>query len=477
MIDCISFSSLKSFAFVIAIVLLMAGCSGSSSTPVSLSSIAITPNPVYIGTGTTTFSLMATGTYSNGTSADITSQVKWTSTDPTTARVGSTGVVTRVSSIVGAITEIKASSNGVTSPSAIVTVTVSSSVVSNNLITARYDHTATELLAGSGVVVAGGFGNSSKALKSAELYDLNAGTFTNLPDMNIARRDHTATRLANGQVLLIGGGGDPGTNDLNSAELYDPLLKTWSLPNTLSTLNTARSYHTATLLSNGKVLVVGGGIDNRNELYDPMAAAGSTASLAADDVSASGRYSHTATLLTDGRVLVTGGFDGTKVIASVELFDPTGATISKTSSLATPRFLHSATLLNDGTGRVLVVGGMDDKGLDVASAELYEPVTNQWSSAGSMTTARFGQTATLFTSGINAGKVLVMGGSNASNAALTNAELYDPANNTWTGTANLQVGRDVCTATLLTAGANANSILVTGGIGAAGVLNSVELHN
>ena len=457
----------------IFMVLMLAGCGGSSTTPAVLTSIAITPDPVYIGTGTT-LQLTATGNYSDGTTANLTSSVKWTSANPTTiASVGAAGLLTAISINPGDTTTVTAALNGIISPKVTVTLTLASSIASTDLITARYDHTATELLAASGVVVAGGFGTASKALKSAELYDLTNKTWSSLPDMNFARRDHTETLLANGKVLLLGGGGDPGVNDLDTAELYDPATKTWALPTTLSTLNETRSYHTATLLTNGKVLVVGGGLDNRNEIYDPAAAGGTKAAFAATDISPTGRYSQTATRLKDGSVLVVGGFDGAIALKSAELFDPT-ALINGTPipNLSTGRYLHSATLLNDG--RVLVAGGTDEKGQIFASAELYNPVSNTWSPAASMHTPRYGQTSTLMP---GSNQVLVMGGVDSTGLSISSAELYDPATNTWTPTANLQFGRDVGTATLLTSGPNIGSVLVTGGIGATGILNSVELHN
>jgi hypothetical protein len=83
--------------------------------------------------------------------------------------------------------------------------------------------------------------------------------------MNIARYSPTATLLTNGKVLVTGGY----SNGIafNSSELYDPLTGTWSLT---SSMNTAREYHTASMLMNGSVLVAGGvdpGILNTAELY------------------------------------------------------------------------------------------------------------------------------------------------------------------------------------------------------------------
>ncbi len=458
----------------------LAGCGGggASTPPVTLSGIAITPDPVFVGAGTS-LSLAATGTYSNGTTADLTSQVMWTSSVPAVATVVASGVVTAVGAI-GATTAISASLGSVIAPAVTVTITSAVSVSSNGLNFARYDHTAT-LLKDGRVLVAGGYDNV--ALDSAELYDPATALWkvTALP-MGVGRRDHTATLLpATGNVLLIGGGTASG--DLDSAELYTPSTDTWvSYPHILTT---TRSYHTATLLSpaanGGKelVLVVGGSVSSTADLYEPSIAA---SAVAVND--SSPRYSHTATLLNNGSVLVAGGFDSAApgVLATAELFDPTGRAELPTDNLKTGRYLHSATLLQNG--KVLVVGGIDSMGNILASAELYDPTAAsglKWTSAGNLTIPRFGHIATLMTSGPNMGKVLVLGGRNASCPTLSSAELYDPATGTWSGTANLQKGRAVFSATLLNAGPDAGSVLVVGGEGTVNgnyvVLPDVELHN
>src|SRR5262249_11464679 len=111
-----------------------------------------------------------------------------------------------------------------------------------DLVTARWNHTAT-LLPNGQVLVAGG------GLASGEIYRPATRGRTATGSMATARSYHTATLLPNGPVLVAGG------SFLASAELYDPASGSWTATGSMAT---GRSYHTATLLPNGQVLVAGG---------------------------------------------------------------------------------------------------------------------------------------------------------------------------------------------------------------------------
>jgi len=136
----------------------------------------------------------------------------------------------------------------------------------------------------------------------------------------------------------------------------------------------ARHSHTATLLPNGEVLVVGGvgkivGLTDSAEIYDPATGTNRpTGSLN------SFRRDHTATLLLNGKVLVAGGFGGEPLV-SAELYDPATGNWTPTGNMNASREFHSATLLRNGT--VLVAGGRNDHGV-INSAELYNPATGIW---------------------------------------------------------------------------------------------------
>jgi hypothetical protein len=187
---------------------------------------------------------------------------------------------------------------------------------------------------------------------------------------------------------------------------------------------------------------------------------------------AADRFAPTATLLPNGKVLVAGGGSGGNgeagALASAELYDPATNSWSSAGSMAAGREHHTATLLP--SGKVLIAGGYSPgAGGAVASAELYDPATNSWSSVGSMAGARFASTATL----LPGGNVLVAGGQLAG-SPLASAELYDPATNSWTSAGSMAAGREEHTATLLPSG----TVLIAGGDDAATpvVLASAELY-
>jgi hypothetical protein len=175
------------------------------------------------------------------------------------------------------------------------------------------------------------------------------------------------------------------------------------------------------------------------------------------------RHDHTATLLPNGKVLVAGGYnDAGTQLASAELYDPATGTWTATGSMHTGRGNHTATLLANGQG--LVAGGDPLPG---GSAELYDPASESWTATGSMGTARDYLKLTLLPDG----KVLVAGGYNF--GALSSAELYDPATGSWTATASLRPVRYEHTATLLRNG----RVLVSGGYNFRdGALASAELY-
>ena len=134
----------------------------------------------------------------------------------------------------------------------------------------------------------------------------------------------------------------------------------------------------------------------------------------------SARWFHTATLLSSGKVLVAAGAVFTNsaavYLSSAELYDPNSNTWSSAGSLSTC-VEHKATLLPNG--QVLVTGGANASG-SLTNAELYDPIHNSWTNTGSMILARTDFTATLMPNG----KVLAAGGPVFNSSAFTNCEVY-----------------------------------------------------
>ncbi|WP_257462748.1 Ig-like domain-containing protein [Archangium lipolyticum] len=278
--------------------------------------------------------------------------------------------------------------------------------------------------------------------------------------MSTSRDDFTATVLTNGKVLVVGGQGGGA-----SAELYDPATGSFSPTGSMPTY---RRNHKAVRLNDGRVLVMGGieSIGTQSQYlnqavrYDP---ATGTWSPAGNLLKA--RASHTATLLQDGRVLVTGGTASNYAfLESCELFDPATGVWTSAAPMSVTRTGHSATRLQNG--KVLVVGGSVP-----ASAELYDPATNTWSPASSPAATRRHHEAFLFADG----RVFVAGGANAAPVSplyFTSAELYDPATNTWTTTGSMNMARQQQAGMLLSSG----MVLISGGYGS-NYTSSVERYN
>jgi hypothetical protein len=246
-----------------------------------------------------------------------------------------------------------------------------------SLIAARNGHTMTRLNSGQ-VLIAGGescYTTTCNTLSTAELYDPKTGIFIPTGNLTAARFNASAVALNNGLILIVGG--FDGTTYPGQAELYDPVKGVFT--GALPTLNTPRFGATATLLNSGKVLVAGGSTCNLPEcpssvaeLYDPVA---NSFIYAPGNLNVA-RLNHTATLLTNGHVLIAGGDSscGTSCTedTSTELFDPATGRFIYGQLLATARSGHSSTLLP--SGNVAVTGGID-AGTTLASVESYQPAS------------------------------------------------------------------------------------------------------
>jgi N-acetylneuraminic acid mutarotase len=320
------------------------------------------------------------------------------------------------------------------------------------MATARADHTATLIPTGA-ILVAGGRANAATLTASAALVRTAAESSVGAAS-NCGRRTAAAIAvLADGRVL-VAGGLDSANATLVDARIYDPMANTCT---TVASMPSARSSHTLTLLPSGRLLAVGGynssGLQTPNVfLFDPsVGASGSWVTL---PTLAMARADHTATLLADGRVLIFGGSPPSATITtSVEIFDP--ATNTWSSQLVpNSRGVSLATALLEN-GQLLLAGGAENGSLaSFLPSGVYDPLTGSFTNRP-MATPRAGATATLLANG----KVLVVGGQASVTTFLASAELFDPATQNWTTTPPLAYARDVHTATLLASG----EVLVAGG--------------
>ncbi|WPB76552.1 kelch repeat-containing protein [Archangium violaceum] len=281
--------------------------------------------------------------------------------------------------------------------------------------------------------------------------------------MSTARSRHSAVVLSNGRVLVMGGA-NPGGEPLDTAQEYDPASLTWT---SVGNMKSKRIHMGAVLLNDGRVLAVGGWDSSSQskaaEVYDP-----STRTWKLVREMNSERDFPTATRLTNGKVLVTGGIGTSSHLDTAEFYDPVANTWTPTRTpMASTRVLHTATLLNDG--RVLVTGGHQSDLTRLALTQVYDPVADTWTTVGSMNEARTGHKATL----LSTGHVLVTGGSGTSGHVLA-SEVYNPATDTWTPTVGpLSTARDEHGTVLLSNG----RVLVTGGDTGGNANKTAELYD
>lgn len=337
-----------------------------------------------------------------------------------------------------------------------------------SLSVARQDHNLIYLPLTGKVLAVGGRSSptSTTGLASAELYDKNSGTWSAASSMSGGRWSASATLLgssSNGttsQKVLIAGGIN-GTASVNTARLYNQTAGTWGAA---GTLNAPRHLHTATLLNDGRVLVCGG-MNGSTVLtsaaqYNPASGSGSWAATTGP-IPPPGWRSGTATLIQtsngqlNNKVLLAGGNNGTNTISAVFLFDPAQSAFSTLASMPSPREGHQVVTLSDG--RILFSGGKNGSTY-LASSVIFDPSwgPGNWTTAGNMTSPRWGHAINLIPSGVlHQGLVLVSGGSNGT-STLSSTEYWNGTNWATDGAMVAPVQRHGSVAL-------GNSILIAGG--------------
>ena len=273
------------------------------------------------------------------------------------------------------------------------------------------------------------------------------------------RSYHSAHLLGNGKVLVVGGGP-------SETLLYNPSTGTWAA--TLNQPDHGCCYHAGETLASGKVLIAGGGFlaeiaDAR--LYDP-----NTNLWSPTGTMAQGRYWHSSVRLANGKVLVMGGKNAAATpLAGAEVYDPATGLWTATGNMGTPRYLFPAVLLNNG--KVLVAGGYTGNNTMLASAELYDPATGTWTATGALgDIVAEGRMVKL-----NDGRILIAGGKDAQ-LCTWDVEIYNPANGTWSQATRMRHARGgYHTLTLMPDG----NVLAIGGIAPtlSDLFNSAELYD
>jgi hypothetical protein len=470
----------------------------SVGTP-ALVSITINPTTATVAMGTNQ-QYQVLGTYSNGSTQDVTTFMDWSSSTTSVANVGITGLATTVgqgaSTITATFESLSVSSSLTVNPPVLASIAVSPDAASipnggSQQLTATgtytdgstqdltsssawvSSNTAAITVNSSGLATAVGTGNSTITATTGSTVGttvLIVTSPTTGASLNTSRYQHSAITLNNGQILIAGGVSCPTSGScsyLNSAEIYDPPSDTFTNTGSLATARSAP----AVLLNTGKVLVAGGYTCDTSgncaslssvELYDPNAGTFSSAGTMTQ-----ARSGHTMTLLSNGSVLIAGGENCTAATSctatlTAEIYNPTAGTFTATgNTMGYARFNASAVALNSGL--VMIVGGFDGTNLP-NYPEMYNPATNEFTfTTPHMLTARFSATANL----LNSGQVLIAGGSTcAPPGCPTNAaEIYDPVANSFTSVSGgMTISRFSQSATLITN----SQVYIAGGFSSCG---------
>ncbi len=284
--------------------------------------------------------------------------------------------------------------------------------------TVRSSHGAVKLKDGRVLIVGGG--GVSGSLAQCEIFDPATETFTPTGSLNLPREGRNSVLLSDGRVMVIAGRSSAAPCcTVASTEIYNPATGTWSpaapVPTSgLGTISPGYTNQAIAVLPDGKVLMTGGydgySFNTASAVlrYDPGADAWQVMS-----PMLTARNQHTATLLSDGRVLIVAGRVASSIgsFFSTELYNPLTLPSGLSSSgnpLADSRADHTATLLP--SGKVLIAGGFNydanATAVSTSSLELFDPFSSTWSQVGAMSSPRTDHTATLLPNG----RVLIVGG-------------------------------------------------------------------
>ncbi len=250
------------------------------------------------------------------------------------------------------------------------------------------------------IVIGGQDGTIHNGISITALFDPFTNSWTQGTSMADPRWYPTATTLADGRVLATSGDRPDGTR-ATIPEVYDPLLNSWTQ---LPAANREQGlYPLMYVLPDGRLYEAG--TSTRTYFLN---LASQTWSNGPINGFGSSSYAESSAMYAPGKIIRAGGGDPSIARAAVIDMNIPAARWREISAMAFPRRRHTLTLLADGT--VMAVGGTrqgDYENMAVLPAEIWDPVTEQWTETAAMSEARMYHASSLL---LPDGRVLTAGG-------------------------------------------------------------------
>src|ERR1035437_4234082 len=282
---------------------------------------------------------------------------------------------------------------------------------------------------GMDVMIVGGRG-SSGPISNAEILDVRTGEFESIPSMSFPRDQATATDIGDGRILVAGGwiSRASGVNTpTDSAEVFDTKTRTWSPATPMSV---PRALATATRLKDGRVLMAGGDriwqggqyAPNTQEaltsaeIYDP-----GTGTWQSEGNMSVPRAAALASVLPNGDVLVVGGWSDGHEYALALTDEYTPGVGWRAGTMPSPHALCRMVALKDG--RIVVIGGLNASSDASSETDIFDPASGAWRRTGDMKQALYRPAAIA----LDDGRVLMVGGETTSDSDnVGQIEIYTP---------------------------------------------------